>query len=135
MQLKRDTDYALRILLFIAKQKSQDGAGVTIAELSKNTAVPTTITSRLCRKLSDAGFLDPVDKCTKYTIPYSALKKTILDVICAVEGYGNLFAVFDPSTELYAICKDYFGQVNQQLENSLKSITVADLIDKTKKFS
>lgn len=57
MQLKRDTDYALRILLCVAKENSQNGEGMTAIELSKSVSVPAAITARLCRKLAEAKLL------------------------------------------------------------------------------
>lgn len=137
MQLKRDTDYALRILLCAAKQDPENKFGMTVPEFSKNTSVPVTIASRLCRNLADAKFLnvtDPSDGCVRYMLRQSAFKKTLLNVICAVEDHGDLFAVFDRATELYAICRDYFDKVNHQLSNSLNSITIAELLEKSKKI-
>lgn len=137
MQLKRDTDYALRILLCAAKQNPENKFGMTVPEFSKNTSVPVTIAARLCRNLTDAKFLnvtDPSDGCVRYMIRQTTFKKTILNVICAVEDHGDLFAVFDRSTELYAICRDYFDEVNQQLSKSLNSITIAELLEKAKKI-
>lgn len=138
MQLKRDTDYALRILLCAAKQNPANGVGMTASEFSKNTSVPVTIAARLCRILADAEFLNatgPREGCVRYTIRQSALKKTILNVICTVEDQGDLFAVFDRSTELYAVCKDYFNEVEQQFSDSLKSITIAELLGNAKKIA
>lgn len=137
MQLKRDTDYALRILLYAAKQNTTNGLGMTASEFGKNTSVPVTIAARLCRTLTDAEFLNATDSsegCVRYALRQSALKKTILNVICAVEDQGDLFAVFDRSTELYAICKDYFNEVDQQFSDSLKSITIAELLGNVKKI-
>ncbi len=137
MQLKRDTDYALRILLCAAKQNPENKLGMTVPEFSKNASVPATIAARLCRNLTDAKFLnvsDPSDGCVRYMLRQSAFQKTILNVICAVEDHRDLFAVFDRSTELYAICKDYFDKVNHQFSSSLNSITIAELLEKTKKI-
>lgn len=135
MQLKRDTDYALRILLCVAKENSQNGEGMTAIELSKSVSVPAAITARLCRKLAEAKLLraaDLVNGGVRYSLRQGALKKTVLDVICAVEDQKNLFAVFDRSTELYSICKDYFDEVDQQLMELLKAMTIFELLVKAK---
>lgn len=137
MQLKRDTDYALRILLCVAKENAQNRAGMTANELSKSLSVPPTIIARLCRTLTAAKLLDasyPDSGGIKYDLRRGALQKTVLDVICAVEDHGDLFAVFDRSTELYSICKDYFDEVDQQLADSLKSMTISELLGKAKKI-
>lgn len=133
MQLKRDTDYALRILLCAAKRNSENEPGMTLSEFSKNTAVPLTIAARLCRKLTETEFLKTVtgnDRAVRYMIKQSAFEKTVLNVICAVEEQGRLFAVFDRSTELYAICKEYFDEVDRQLSDLLSTMTIGELLQK-----
>lgn len=133
MQLKRDTDYALRILLCAAKQNSGNEHGMTASEFSKNTAVPLTIAARLCRKLTETEFLKTVnvnDHGVRYMIRQSALEKTVLNVICAMEEQGRLFAVFDRSTELYAVCKEYFDEVDRDLAGSLSAMTIGELLQK-----
>ena len=58
MQLKRDTEYALRILMCVARQ--EDGR-MTALEISKRTAVPASIAARLCQKMTDAKLMKSVD--------------------------------------------------------------------------
>ena len=137
MQLKRDTDYALRILLCIAKQEDIDKNGMTISELSKGTSVPQTIAIRLCEKMKDAKLLNAAgtnENITLYSLHKGAINKTVFDVIRAIEGGINLFAVFDRSTELYASGKDYFEDTEQKLADSLKQKTIRGLNEKRKKF-
>lgn len=52
--------------------------------------------------------------------------------ICVLRGgnHGDLFAVFDRFTELYAVCKDYFNDVDRQLSDSLESATIVELLRK-----
>lgn len=77
-------------------------------------------------------FADLANGGVRYSLRQGALKKTVLDVICAVEDQKNLFAVFDRSTELYSICKDYFDEVDQQLMELLKAMTIFELLVKAK---
>lgn len=137
MQLKRDTDYALRIILYIVKQSEPEKTWLSIYDLSKNTAVPPAIIARLCRSLAEAKILNVIpstDKTVKFALRRGAMKKTVLDIIRAVEGHNDLFAVFNRSTELYSICKDYFDETEQQFTDSLDALTIMQLKEKSKKF-
>lgn len=133
MQLKRDTDYALRLLLCISKQASDNGNGITILELSKYTSVAPTIAVRICKKLRDAKLIKEGNangSITSYILCKGALNKTVFDIIRVVEGNSNLFAVFDRTTELYFSAKDYFDDTELLLTNALKRMTIRDLKEK-----
>ncbi len=103
MQLKRDTDYALRLWLCIFKSKSE----MTLVELCKATAVPKTIALRLCQRLLEANLLSVTgdgDTGSSYFISPSAANMTLFDLIQAVEGSCKLFAVFDQTNAQYSCC-------------------------------
>lgn len=128
MQLKRDTDYALRLLQCMAKNAQIEG-GVALFELCRTTGVPKTVAERLCRRLTKAKMITLTDEerlC--FEICAETQDKTILDVIQAVEGNLNLFAVFDQSTELYKSCKELFAQTEENFANSVKNICIGDLL-------
>lgn len=128
MQLKRDIDYSLRILLCVVQQKNDNG--MTVFELSRHTSVPSTIVSRLCSQMTKAKFLMAVESSSsnkEYTACQDTLSKTLLDVIQMIEGTNSLFSVFDKSSNLYANCKSYFEEIEQQFSASLKEITIKDL--------
>lgn len=129
MQLKRDTEYALRILMCVAGQK--DG-GITVLEISKHTAVPASITARLCQKMTDAGLMKSVSiskKSTGYLISEDALNKTLYDVISVVEGHSELFAVFDRTTEMFSAGLQYFEGTEEKFTDLLKQLTLQKLKD------
>lgn len=136
MQFKRDTDYALRILLCLAKQEEL-GTKLSVYDLSKETLVPATIASRLCKTMKEAKLVQAEKKSNgtiKYGMGKRMLNKTLYDVVQAIEGNINLFAVFDKRTELYVCCKDVFTDVGRQSVDVLKGITIRDLIEKEKNF-
>ncbi len=132
MQLKRDTDYALRLLLCAVKYADQKNS-ITLFELCSRTAVPITIASRLCHKLSEAQLISEyiIGGRAHYTVYDDALSKTLFDVIQAVEGNGSLFSVFDRSTEMFSCCRQYFQAAEQCLTDSLKGLTLQDLKNAT----
>lgn len=133
MQLKRDVDYSLRILLCIAKSKriKNENSGLTIFELSKLTSISPTIISRLCCEMENANLLKSVKtsaKTTEYSISKTILNKTLFDVVQAIEGQNTLFSVFDKSTDIYFHCKKYFEKIENQFKTSLDSVTIKDLL-------
>lgn len=131
MQLKRDTDYALRILLCAVQKTRQDEVWMTIPEISKQTSIPATITGRLCRKLTDAKLLQVMEltedasRYAMYAIDPASLHKSVFDVICVIEGRSDLFAIFNKSTELYSLCKEFFEDTDRNLTDSLKRMTLS----------
>lgn len=129
MQLKRDTDYALRILFCLTKQYGGKKEKLTIQELCQNTRIPKTIVFRLCCKLEEANLLKTTDTAegyTSYSIESETLNKTVWDVIQATEGNCNIFAIFDRSTELFCHCKDSFEDTNRLLTEALKCMTLKE---------
>ena len=132
MQLKRDTDYALRLLLCAAKQTCGKTSGISLQDLSKETMVPTTIANRLCLKMTDANLLRAAThsgKTKRYLLGKEVMNKTLYDV---VEEHNDIFAVFDRSTELFSSGGSYFQMVEQQLEGALNKVTLQHLIVKRK---
>ena len=129
MQLKRDTEYALRILMCAAKQTQN---GITALEISRHTAVPVSITIRLCKKLADAKLMQAVSiskNTTGYLLCEEALNQTLYDVISIVEGHSELFAVFDKTTEMFSAGLQYFEDAEKKITCLLKQLTLRKLKD------
>ncbi len=130
MQLKRDTDYALRLMLGVAKYADENG--ILLVELCRHASVPQTIAARLCSKLVKAELLK--ENKTESQMTYSGgdnfQNKTLLDVVQAIEGTADMFAVFDRSTELYACGKYEFALSERQLTESLGGISLQKLTNK-----
>lgn len=133
MQLKKDTDYAIRILLVMAEavQEKKETQGWKIKAISENAVVPRQIALRLCNLLSDAGFIkkEEADGCTTFIPGSGLLEKTVLDIIDAVEGQSNLFAVFDRRTDIYTKYGLALASVNAALSDELNTITIQVILD------
>ncbi len=129
MQLKRNTDYALRILLCVAEYPDENG--IPLPKLCKHSSIPHTIAVRLCRKLVDENILTEttIGNRTFFAINPGANNITLYDVILAIEGTVDLFAVFDHSTELYMQCGDNLNIIEEWLTKGLKEINIRELTD------
>lgn len=130
MQLKRDTEYALRLLFCAMQSMKQQDKGLSSMELSRKAGVPITIGNRLCQTLEEAHLINVMESSDgrrKYIFKNNTKKKTIYDVILAVEGSVEIFAVFDPSSPLYAHGKDCFEWIEGRVTETLKSVRLMDL--------
>ncbi len=130
MQLKRDTDYALRLILSTAEYAGENG--ISLPEMCKQATVPRTIASRLCPKLVGAELLKErcISKQPVYFLGDDVHGKTLLDVVLATEETVDMFAVFDHCTELYTSVKDEFESTEQKLIKSLSEVNLHKLIKK-----
>ncbi len=127
MQLKRDTDYALRLLLCAAR--NADPKGISLQELCRQTLVPRTIAARLCHTLAQENILkeNSIESHLYYSFNYMASEKTLFDIIQTTEGTVSLFNVFDRSSEVYVDCKDNLRMIEQWFASGLKQISIQDL--------
>lgn len=133
MQLKKDTDYAIRLLLALAEpdHEKQKRQGKKLKVLCERAAVPRPIALRLCSLLADAGFLNKEERSDSIMITQTddLLSKTVLDVINAVEGQSNLLAVFDRKTELFERYGLVLELLNETLSKAFGQMTIKTILD------
>ena len=134
MQLKRDTDYALKILLNIAESinASENSEGVSLREISLNTKIPKQIAGRLCERLSEAGFIHECTEGGGGTGTYAADEVlpdvTLFDVVEAVEGTSEIFAVFDKNSELYRKYGSALDHTEGKIADELKKLSIGTIL-------
>lgn len=134
MQLKRDTDFALRLLLCAAEQGCKETNAIPLQTLSTRAKVPVTIAGRLCTKMADSGLLQYVCKpggARGYLPAPDLCGKTLYDVICAIEGHDDLFAIFDKSTALFVNGIECFELTEQRFEDAMNLVTLRQLMKKS----
>jgi Rrf2 family protein len=135
MQFNITTDYAVRTVLFLAGR----GCLTTAREISEATGIPPSyqlkLTSRLVRagivkrmQGRNGGFLLNQDKedITLFDI-MSTMEKTMRVSPCLEQDGSCHFA------GQHCPVRAYYQQVQQHLEESLKSVTVASLLAKSPK--
>jgi|GEM_PF-1315329 len=137
MQLKRDTDYAVRILYCLHQNhvadKSAVRKGVTISEIAMQTGTPKPVAGRICESLKEKGMIYLTDEQPATEKAYYSteelLKYSLLDVIEAVEGTGEIFAVFDKRSEAYKSCEGWLLRVQMKTEGVLAKATFESLFE------
>lgn len=132
MQLKRDTDYALRILYCLSTNPSYENSfnsGLTISEIARRTNLQKLIVKRLCDLLEPLGFIN-ISVTETYPL-FSASEglgsHSLLDVIEGVEGRTTLFAVFSHDSLLFEQCRKKLQRTEAKFQSSLKRILLSDL--------
>lgn len=137
MQLKRDTEYAVRILYSLCQnrdnEKLTETKGETLIEISTQTGIPKTVAGRVCDNLVVKGIIcrsdDPYETNKVYYSSKELSGYSLLDVIEAVEGTGKLFEVFDKRSEVYKNCEEQFLEIQKKTELLLTKATLYNLFN------
>ena len=135
MQLKRDTDYALRVLFCIQDNQEigRQAKGMRPSELSSRSGVPKLAIRRICEQLSDGDILQyrvvsaVRGKAKEERAYYSRdgfAGITLLDVVETMEGTGKIFSVFDQQSPMYGKCEEQILAVQDKAEQTLRSVSL-----------
>ena len=108
MQLKRDTDYALRIMICTAKhiQKNNQDKGVLKTDIATDTGIPKPAFNRICSRLEEKGML------------YTAT---------GAKGEKLLF----PGVDFWQHYKESLSKAQKNLENILSDATLESMLGTT----
>lgn len=139
MQLKRDTDYALRVLYCIREKQEigRNAKGMRLPELAVCAGVPKLAIKRICDLLSDRNILQyrsmpSAKERTKEEKAYYSRDGfaglTLLDVVEATEGTGKVFAVFDKQSPMYRNCETQILAVQDKTEHALRDISLKSFL-------
>ncbi|MBR6407848.1 MAG: Rrf2 family transcriptional regulator [Clostridia bacterium] len=129
MQLKRDTDYALRILYCIGKNFSIKGVvhcGLTLPEICMQSGVPKLAANRLCEKLLKKGIIRSRKRRSE-TIYYPSgqfKNQSLLGIIETTENTAQLFAVFDKKNGLFRRYGEKLETIQDEIEEVLSNATL-----------
>ena len=132
MQLKRETDFAVRILFCLNKCRIKSSGSrktlLTLTEIASQTGVPKTVAGRICDYLIQKGIIESYvisEKQEKGYCPTDEfLDFSLLDVIDAVEGTAQLFSVFDKGSPAYKCCEAQIQGVHKAIEKTLTDLTL-----------
>jgi Rrf2 family nitric oxide-sensitive transcriptional repressor len=129
MKLSRPTDFSLRILMHLAREKER----VTNRELSRKLSIPAAYLVKLVREMSRHGYLRTIKGKRGGVQPLKNPKEiTILEIVELTEGPINLSDCFvDPKyCELDPNCglKNKIGHIQGEIKKLLNHTSVADLI-------
>jgi len=133
MQLKRDTEYALRIMTCIAEHLKKDGpqAGVSPHEVITDTGIPVVTFYRICRYLEEQQIIlkrASIDGRKRLYPGKDFWQHSILSIGRAVEGNMELFILFDKSTPFAKTYGEKLQETQADLNQLLSKTTLKDMI-------
>ena len=133
MQLNLTTDYAIRVLVYLAERK---GTVCSASEMSERLHVTRKYLIRISTKLRDAGFLVTYPgNVGGYSLGKPAEEIRLYDVVLLMEGTVKLHRCLEPdrfcSRGMADSCRVHqcFEGMQKCWEDFLTGVTVADLAD------
>lgn len=130
MQLTRHTDYALRILLYLA---ANPGRLVTVAELARFYDISRNHLVKVVQGLVEHGFLHTTrGKHGGMQLACDSDKIAIGKVVRNMENHFNLVECFDPEQAVCALdgacrLKGLLARATEEFLRSLDDVTLADM--------
>jgi len=132
LKINRQTDYAVRVLLALAKRG--ESARISSADIQKEMLIPKAFMTRIVAQLSHAGLLNTFPgRDGGLTLPHAASQITLRDVVEAFEGPILLSACLEVKGEddcpFQANCpvRPKWGRVQVAMLREMASITFEDL--------
>ena len=130
MYLTLESDYAVRIVIFLAKKEGR----VDAKTISEQTSVTFRFTLKILRKLVDGGLVRSYQGAKGgYQLARSPELVTLYDVISLTEDLAVsrcLLGDYPCSHENHAPCKlqKTFSKISEKLNAELAAVTIAQLM-------
>ena len=131
MQLNITTDYAIRIVYYLALKEET----ITASELASVLKIPVNYISKITKKLNAAEI---VQACEGIKGGYALMKKpemiSLFDIVSSMEVTMKINRCLEPDGFCSRNATDYCNvhkallNVQKTYEDALKSVTIADLI-------
>lgn len=135
MNLQRDTDHALRIIICIVKLCSNKAVyrqGISMYNICIQTGVQKINASRICDTLCQKGLLVsalPKDGSTPGFLPAKDIEKlTLLELIDIIEGNTNIFALFNTQHKFMEPNKTLLMTINNNIDSYLSQVCIRDFL-------
>jgi Rrf2 family protein len=132
LKINRQTDYAVRVLLALAKRG--EGARISSTDIQQEMLIPKAFMARIVAQLSRAGLLNTFPgREGGLMLPHPASQLTLRDVVEAFEGPILLSACLQVKGEddcpFQANCpvRPKWGRVQVAMLREMASITFEDL--------
>lgn len=135
MQLKRESDYTLRIAIFLTREQiAEENKGIKFKNVCAQTGVPLTVAKRICGMLAEKNLIEIIDdnSCVMIMAKPGLKNKTIYEILDISDDGGSVFAVFNRKNKQYENCGSVFNTIDDQIHRSFKQITVGTLANMQK---
>ena len=132
MQIKLNTDYALRILTYLARKERI----VSSKELAEQLNIPQVIALRVGGELRDAKYIDILTgPFGGFVLAMKPREITVYDIVLLMEQTIKLNRCLDDEkfcgrNVMDACCvHGFFAELQSLLEEKMKGTTLADLLE------
>ena len=130
MRLNKSTDYAIQMLLYLAKA----GKTVSSSKLAAAIGVSSRYLLQISAKLRAAGFIRAAHGSSGGLALEKAPEEiSLYDVILGMEGVvqtGDICGIpSDEISQVMLMLKNEYRKVDRMLERSLKEITLARILE------
>ena len=134
MHLKRDTEYALRIMTCMAEhlKKNRKAAGISSSCVIAETDISLITFNRICNCLEEKKLIlkKSREEGDKWLYPGNDFwKQSIFTIGKAVEGNMELFVVFDKNAHFTQTYGNRLEEIQKNLEQVLLKTTLEELVE------
>jgi Rrf2 family protein len=129
MLVTRETDYAVRCVLFLARE---NGRLSSVTEVSKKMHVPKSFLAKIFQRLVRAGLLDSLRGVNGgFRLAKNPNQISLLDIMLAIQGPAgiNVCAVNSKKCGLSSTCSVHpvWVELRRDVDRSLQKQTIASL--------
>ena len=134
MQLKRETDYAIRVMICIAEALKDRGeeAGVSASEIIGRTQIPRVSFYRICSYLEESQLIVKKGGKNREVLFYPGelfWEQSLLSVAEAVEGNMRIFVLFGRNTSLLKKYAPVVRTVQNEIDAALSAVTMESIVN------
>jgi len=134
MLVTRETDYAVRCVLYLAQNKEQ---WTNVSAISDHMLIPKSYLSKILQRLVRAGLVESVRGIKGgFRLNRLSSEITLLDIFSSMQGVTpvNICAVDKRRCELSATCSVHpvWVEIREEVEKRLKRMTIDKLVRKKK---
>lgn len=129
MRLNTTTDYAIRMMLYLAEK----GKTASATELSESITVSTRYTLQIAAKLRDGGLLDVRHGALGgYCLARPADQINVYDILLLMEGPVEISRQCEAGIEKYAVLSCAYSELEAYITGYLKMMTLEVLTKNTR---
>ncbi|HDN2514140.1 TPA: Rrf2 family transcriptional regulator [Clostridioides difficile] len=131
MQLKLSTDYAIRIVLYLAMKNN----AVSVNELSEKLGIDQQYILKFCKKLKDAEIVNIHDYNNEISLSKSPNQVTMFDIINTMENTTKINLCLEEDEYCSRFATDtcpvrrFYCELQSSMETSLKKTTIQELLE------
>ena len=133
MQLKRNSDYLLRIVFFLAKNRINNSEKLYFSakEICRMCCLPYAITLGILTQLIERKLVCMTEDDTvhKYRAEIQLLDSTLYDILIITERTMDVFDLFDPKNKQYQHIVRLFSTIEKECEGAFKK-TIRQITDR-----